>query len=118
MGATLAGCRAVPFLDLDEIAEDDAARALCLWVNVPGNPTGDLDDLGAAAAWGRAHDVPVLSDECYVEFTWDGPPRTILEHGDRTSAVSGKSVSVRVALGGRRILTKKNKHTTATTKQP
>src|SRR3546814_8047083 len=37
MGATLAGCRAVPFLDLDEIAEDDAARALCLWVNVPGN---------------------------------------------------------------------------------
>src|SRR3546814_9750957 len=77
MGATLAGCRAVPFLDLDEIAEDDAARALCLWVNVPGNPTGDLDDLGAAAAWGRAHDVPVLSDECYVEFTWDGPPRTI-----------------------------------------
>ena len=25
--------------------------------------------------------VPVLSDECYVEFTWDGPPHTILEHG-------------------------------------
>src|SRR3546814_16997685 len=81
MGATLAGCRAVPFLDLDEIAEDDAARALCLWVNVPGNPTGDLDDLGAAAAWGRAHDVPVLSDECYVEFPWDGPPPPTLEHG-------------------------------------
>src|SRR3546814_19393082 len=35
MGATLAGCRAVPFLDLDEIAEDDAARAPCLWVNRP-----------------------------------------------------------------------------------
>ena len=31
----------------------DAARALCLWVNVPGNPTGELADLGAAAAWGR-----------------------------------------------------------------
>ena len=39
----------------------DAARALCLWVNTPGNPTGGLDDLGAAAAWGRAHGVPVLS---------------------------------------------------------
>ena len=51
----------------------DAARALCLWVNTPGNPAGGLDDLGAAAAWGRAHGVPVFSDECYVEFTWDGP---------------------------------------------
>src|SRR3546814_2999004 len=101
MGATLAGCRAVPFLDLDEIAEDDAARALCLWVNGPGNPTGDLDDLGAAAAWGRAHDVPVLSDECYVEFTWDGPPRTILEHGtDGVLAVH--SLSKRSNLAGAR----------------
>ena len=22
--------------------------------------------------WGRVHGVPVLSDECYAEFTWDG----------------------------------------------
>ncbi|GIT47204.1 MAG: hypothetical protein Ct9H300mP12_17890 [Acidimicrobiales bacterium] len=29
-------------------------RALCLWVNTPGNPAGALDDLGAAADWGRA----------------------------------------------------------------
>ena len=43
-----------------------------LWVNSPSNPTGALDDLGAAAAWGRRHGVPVFSDECYVEFTWDG----------------------------------------------
>ena len=51
----------------------DADRALALWVNSPGNPTGAVDDLGAVAAWGRAHGVPVFSDECYVEFTWDGP---------------------------------------------
>ena len=70
-------------LDLGAIDPADAERALCLWVNSPGNPAGGLDDLGAAAAWGRAHGVPVLSDECYVEFTWDGPPRTILEHGAR-----------------------------------
>ena len=65
---------AVPYAALEDIDPADAARALCLWVNVPGNPTGELADLGAAAAWGRAHGVPVLSDECYVEFTWDGPP--------------------------------------------
>jgi succinyldiaminopimelate transaminase len=88
MGATLAGCRAVPVpldaewrLDLDAVAPEDAAAALCLWVNSPGNPAGQLDDLDAAAAWGRAHGVPVFSDECYAEFTWDGPPRTILAAG-------------------------------------
>lgn len=85
MGAVLAGCRAVA-VDLeggrlDAVDPEDAGRALCLWVNTPGNPTGRLTDLGAVADWGRAHGVPVLSDECYVEFTWAGPPRTILEHG-------------------------------------
>src|SRR3569623_3345666 len=88
MGAILAGGRAVPVpvgeqwrIRLDAIADADAERALCLWVNTPGNPAGGLDDLGAAAAWGRDRGIPVLSDECYAEFTWDGPPRTILEHG-------------------------------------
>ena len=59
MGAILAGCRAVAVpldpagrLALDEIAPEDAGRALALWVNSPGNPTGALDDLGAAAALG------------------------------------------------------------------
>ena len=88
MGAELAGARAVPVpvdaqrrSQLSAIDPADVARALCLWVNSPGNPTGFLDDLGAAATWGRAHGVPVISDECYVEFTWNGRGRTILEHG-------------------------------------
>ncbi len=88
MGATLAGCRAVPVavddqfrIDVDSITGRDARRALCLWVNTPGNPAGALDDLGSAAAWGRRNGVLVASDECYAEFTWDGSPRTILEHG-------------------------------------
>ncbi len=101
MGATLAGCRAVPYLALDDIDPADAERALCLWVNVPSNPTGELGDLAAAAAWGRERGVPVLSDECYVEFTWDGPPRTILEHGlDGVLAVH--SLSKRSNLAGAR----------------
>jgi succinyldiaminopimelate transaminase len=109
MGAILAGCRAVAVpvnddftLRLDAIDEADAARALCLWVNTPGNPAGQLDDLGAAAAWGRAHSVPVFSDECYVEFTWDGPKRTILEHGAE-GVVAVHSLSKRSNLAGLRV---------------
>ncbi len=102
MGATLAGCRAVPVDDLALLPDAEAGRALCLWVNSPANPTGALADLGAAATWGRAHGVPVLSDECYAEFTWDGLPHTILEHGlDGVLAVH--SLSKRSNLAGLRV---------------
>ncbi len=108
MGATLAGCRAVPVevddrwrIRLDAIDPADAARALCLWVNTPGNPAGGLDDLGAAAAWGRRNDVPVISDECYIEFTWAGPPRSILEHG-LDGVIAVHSLSKRSNLAGAR----------------
>ena len=61
MGALLAGCRPVP-VPVDEQFHMRLARF-------------------AAAAWGRTHNVPVLSDECYISYTWDRPARTILEHG-------------------------------------
>jgi succinyldiaminopimelate transaminase len=99
MGAILAGCRAVPYARIDDITDADAERALCLWANVPGNPTGELADLGAFARWGRARRVPVLSDECYVEFTWDGSPRTILQHGT-TDVLAVHSLSKRSNLAG------------------
>jgi len=109
MGAVLAGCRAVPVpvdpswrLDLSAVDDADAARALCLWVNTPANPTGALDDLGAVAAWARARGIPVFSDECYVEFTWDGPRHTILEHG-LAGVVAVHSLSKRSNLAGLRV---------------
>ena len=102
MGAVLAGCRPVPYVAVGDVAEADAARALCLWVNSPGNPTGALEDLDAIAGWGRDHAVPVLSDECYCEFTWDGPARTILAGGvDGVLAVH--SLSKRSNLAGLRV---------------
>jgi aspartate/methionine/tyrosine aminotransferase len=109
MGAILAGCRAVAVppnpdgtLDLQAIDDADAARAVCLWVNSPGNPGGQLEDLGAAAAWGRKRGVPVFSDECYVEFTWGDRRRTILEHGD-SGVVALHSLSKRSNLAGLRV---------------
>lgn len=117
MGATLAGCRPVPVpvdehwrLDLASIDPQDVSRALCLWVNTPGNPAGGLDDLGAVATWGRANGVLVASDECYVEFTWAGravapgmpPGRTILEHGTE-GLLAVHSLSKRSNLAGLRV---------------
>jgi len=111
MGAELAGCRAVAVpavsgrlggLDLDAIDPGDAARALVLWSNSPSNPTGGLGDLGAEAAWGRDHGVPVFSDECYAEFTWDGPPRSVLQHGS-DGVLAVHSLSKRSNLAGVRV---------------
>jgi aspartate/methionine/tyrosine aminotransferase len=114
MGATLAGCRAVAVpvdehwrLDLAAIDPGDSARALCLWSNTPGNPAGGLDDLDAVADWGRSNGVPIFSDECYVEFTWTGPPaapgqppgRTILRTGT-AGVVAVHSLSKRSNLAG------------------
>jgi len=108
MGALLAGCRAVPVavddrwrLDLGSVEAADAERALCLWVNTPANPTGAVDDLVAAATWGRAAGVPVFSDECYVEFTWAGPGHTILESG-LDGVVAVHSLSKRSNMAGLR----------------
>ncbi len=109
MGATLAGCRAVAVpvnedwsIQLESISEEDVKRALLMWVNTPGNPAGGLDDLEAVAEWGRRNDVPVFSDECYCEFTWDGPPRTILSTGSE-GVVSVHSLSKRSNLAGLRV---------------
>jgi succinyldiaminopimelate transaminase len=109
MGAILAGCRPVAVppgadggLDVAAIDPADAARALLLWVNSPSNPTGALTDLAAAAAWGRANGVPVFSDECYVEFTWDQPAGTILQSG-LDGVVAVHSLSKRSNLAGVRV---------------
>lgn len=116
MGATLAGARAVAVvvdrhwrIDLASIDPSDAARALCLWVNTPGNPAGGLDDLGGAQAWAAAKGIVLCSDECYAEFTWDepfagltgSPARTVLAHG-RREVLAVHSLSKRSNLAGMR----------------
>jgi len=107
MGAQLAGLKAVPVpmvdgrLDLGSIDSETAAAALVLWSNSPSNPTGDLDDLSEAAAWGRDHDVVVLSDECYTEFTWATTPQTILSTG-LSGVLAVHSLSKRSNLAGLR----------------
>src|SRR5262249_17025162 len=89
--------------------EADGARAVLVWVNEPGNPTGSTggaDHLRAVADWARSRGAIVASDECYAEFTSDAagapaPPATILAHGhDRALAVH--SLSKRSNMAGLR----------------
>ncbi|MEK7411116.1 MAG: aminotransferase class I/II-fold pyridoxal phosphate-dependent enzyme [Actinomycetota bacterium] len=109
MGTILSGCRSVPVpmtntggLDVSAISPDDARRALMIWMNTPSNPTGALDDIAAVVAWGRNHDVPVFSDECYVEFTWQGQPASALQYGTQ-GVVAVHSLSKRSNLAGLRV---------------
>ena len=110
MGATLAGCRAVPVpvdtnwrIDLSAIDPQDAAPGRDVvgqhsWAIQPEVWTTSK----RPPAWGRRHEVPVFSDECYVEFTWHGPRRTILEHG-LDDLVAVHSLSKRSNLAGLRV---------------
>jgi aspartate/methionine/tyrosine aminotransferase len=109
IGARLAGLRVVPVplddrgaMDLTRIESSDIERSVLLWVNSPHNPTGSLSDLGAIADWGRAHEVIVASDEVYSELTWDGRPRSILEHGAH-GVLAVHSLSKRSSMRGFRV---------------
>jgi aspartate/methionine/tyrosine aminotransferase len=88
MGATLSGCRpvAVPMtasggIDISKIS---------------------ADDMEAVVKWGRANNVPVFSDECYVEFTWQGKPTTALQYGTE-GVIALHSLSKRSNLAGLRV---------------
>lgn len=59
----------------------DSAGVVLVWLNSPGNPHGRVltdDELRAWVAWGRAHGIPVVADECYVTLGWDVEPRSLL----------------------------------------
>ena len=108
MGATLAGLRAVAVpparadgsgLDLGAIDAADVERGALALGQLAGQPLGGAHGPRRGGRLGRAHGVPVFSDECYTEFTWLGPPRSILQHGvDRVVAVH--SLSKRSNLAG------------------
>ena len=109
MGATLAGLRVVPVpldaewhLDLAAVAESDAERALLLWLNEPGNPSGSAataEWLAGAAGWARERGVTVASDECYVEFA---PHRATVLSSGTEGVLAVHSLSKRSNMAGMR----------------
>jgi succinyldiaminopimelate transaminase len=77
VGAVLAGLT----VRRTDVPPGDATGVVLVWLNSPGNPHGRVltdDELRGWVAWGRAHGVPVVSDECYVTLGWDVEPRSLL----------------------------------------
>jgi LL-diaminopimelate aminotransferase len=84
MGARLTGAEIhwLPMLaenhflpDLDAIPADVAQKAKILWLNYPNNPTGvgaPMSFYEKAVNFCRANDILLISDNPYVEITFDG----------------------------------------------
>ncbi|MDR1873910.1 MAG: pyridoxal phosphate-dependent aminotransferase [Synergistaceae bacterium] len=83
-------------------------RTRAIWISNPGNPTGAVytaAELEMLAGIARKHDIYLISDEVYREFTYDGQKFTSLGHMkdvlDRLIMVD--SVSKRFSACGARI---------------
>ncbi len=107
VGAQLAG--ATPIVVDSTISVGPAALPM-LWVNSPGNPTGQVlpvTHLRKLVDWCRERGTILISDECYIEFGWEGePPRSILHPdvcgGSHDGLIAVHSLSKRSNLAGYR----------------
>jgi succinyldiaminopimelate transaminase len=106
VGARLAGAEPVVY---DVPGESDPNGLRLLWLNSPSNPTGRVltkEEMRAAVAWARDHDVLVFSDECYLELGWEADPVSVLHPdvcgGSYEGIVAVHSLSKRSNLAGYR----------------
>jgi succinyldiaminopimelate transaminase len=93
VGARLVGARVLAADSLTALGPSIGGpeRPKILWLNSPSNPTGKVlpvDHLRKVVDWCRERGVLLISDECYLELTWDADaPAVSVLHPD----VSGGS---------------------------
>ena len=80
-----------------------------LWLNSPSNPTGRVlppDHLRKVVDWCRERGVLLVSDECYIECSWEGASYSVLHPrisgGSSTGILTVHSLSKRSNLAGYR----------------
>ncbi|HEX5861796.1 MAG TPA: succinyldiaminopimelate transaminase [Nocardioides sp.] len=82
VGATLCGARSMATDSLTSLGPEVPAL---LWLNSPSNPTGrvlPVDHLRKVVDWCRERGTVLVSDECYIELTWEGEPAHSVLHPD------------------------------------
>ena len=82
VGARLAGCDTVA---TDSLTALGPQHVSLLWINSPSNPTGRVlgpDHLRKVVQWCRERGTLLVSDECYLELTWDGVEPVSVLHPD------------------------------------
>ena len=93
VGARYAGCR---IHASDSTLALGPARPALVFVNSPANPHGRIlgaDHLRKMVAWARERGALLVSDECYIEYAWEGEAASVL-HPD----VNGGSLEGVLAL--------------------
>ncbi|RJN31856.1 succinyldiaminopimelate transaminase [Nesterenkonia natronophila] len=74
MGAVLAGAEGLPTDDIHSLDAEILSRVKLIWLNSPGNPTGEVLDsarLASVVELARRSGAVVASDECYAELAWE-----------------------------------------------
>ncbi len=108
VGAVLAGARSMA---TDSLLALGPERPALVWINSPANPTGQVlpvEHLRKVVAWCRERGALLVSDECYIELTWDSerPAVSVLHpdvcDGDTTGLLAVHSLSKRSNLAGYR----------------
>ncbi len=94
-------------LSLTDLPAARLQRACIAWLNHPHNPTGATADVGwyrEQVAVARAHDLLLVSDECYQEIWFDEPAPSLLEacDGDLRGVLAVVSLSKRSGMTGYR----------------
>ncbi|KAA1400231.1 succinyldiaminopimelate transaminase [Aeromicrobium ginsengisoli] len=106
VGARYAGC---------EVVATDSTLSLgprvpaIIYLNSPANPSGRIlppDHLRKVVDWARERGTLVVSDECYLEFAWEGTPYSVLHPdisgGSTDGILAVHSLSKRSNLAGYR----------------
>jgi succinyldiaminopimelate transaminase len=107
VGARLAGARVVATDSLTSIGPE---RAALVWLNSPSNPTGRVlpaEHLRKVVAWCRERGAVLVSDECYIESSWEGGRPVSVLHpdvcgSDHAGILAVHSLSKRSNLAGYR----------------
>ncbi|MFV2009684.1 MULTISPECIES: succinyldiaminopimelate transaminase [unclassified Micromonospora] len=107
VGARLAGAEVVRTDSLTALGP--SSRVRLVWVNSPGNPTGQVlpsGHLRKVVDWARERGAVVASDECYQTLGFEAQPVSVLSGdvcgGDPTGLLAVHSLSKRSNLAGYR----------------